>query len=197
MRRYPDKYLFIEPGLFLVLALSVWIIPIKWLFAWVLAAIFHELCHIIALIICKVDIISISFGMNGAKIITEPMTTASEIFLALAGPIGGLMLLFFANIFPRISLCALVQSAYNLLPIFPLDGGRALLAALSLIFSGKVAGKAVVYIQRIFAGVLAIFCIYLSIIWRLGILPICICAICMFRLYKANTSCKETNLIVQ
>ncbi len=197
MRRYPNNFVTVDSGLLLILALSVWIVPIKWLFAWVLAAVLHELFHILALYSCRSNICSVSFGVGGARILTGPMTVGKEIIVTLAGPLGSLLLLFFTNRFPRTALCALLQSAYNLLPIFPLDGGRALYAGLSAVFSRDVANKAVMYLRYISAGVLTIGCIGISVILKLGVLPIGICVIVLLQLFKANTSCKEADLIVQ
>ena len=49
-----------------------------------------------------------------------------ELLAVLAGPAGSLLLLSLYRVLPRVAVCAAVQGFYNLLPIEPLDGGRAL-----------------------------------------------------------------------
>jgi Zn-dependent protease len=70
----------------------------------------------------KVDSIWINLG--GAVIDAWVPNRTHEIISILAGPAGSLLLLFLYNILPELSVCAAVQGLYNLLPIYPLDGGR-------------------------------------------------------------------------
>ena len=58
--------------------------------------------------------------------LSTPLTPGREALCALAGPLGSFSLLFLGAYFPEATICGFVQGAYNLLPIFPLDGGRAL-----------------------------------------------------------------------
>lgn len=112
------------------------IFPFQWIVSWFFAAGIHELCHYVALRLCKVNVSHIKIGILGAVITTEQITSgAVEMLCALAGPAGGLILLIFARLLPSVAICALFQSLYNLLPIYPLDGGRALYNFLVLFFS--------------------------------------------------------------
>ena len=61
------------------------------------------------------------------------MSPGRELICILAGPAASLLLLCLARIFPRVAICGLIQGCYNLLPIAPLDGGRALHCLLSLL----------------------------------------------------------------
>ena len=54
------------------------------------------------------------------------MSGGREVVCILAGPLGGLSLLLLCRRFPRVAICGMLQSVYNVLPIYPLDGGRAL-----------------------------------------------------------------------
>ena len=57
---------------------------------------------------------------------TSPMTPGREALCALAGPLGSFLLLLLARHFPEAAVCGIVQGGYNLIPIYPLDGGRIL-----------------------------------------------------------------------
>ena len=70
---------------------------------------------------------------GGAVMDASPMSTVRELFCVLAGPIGGMLLSLFFRWIPRVAICAVFQSAFNLLPIYPLDGGRAVGCILELL----------------------------------------------------------------
>lgn len=61
------------------------------------------------------------------------MSPGRELLCVLAGPAVSFSLLALARFFPRIAICGLVQGIYNLLPIYPLDGGKALRCMVSLL----------------------------------------------------------------
>jgi len=128
MRTFRSNYITITPGFFIYLATAILLLPLKWVCAWFVASAFHEFFHYFALRLCGVRIFTIRISSSGAIMETEAMHTSPEILCALAGPLGGLLLLVLLRIFPAIAICAFVQSVFNLLPIYPFDGGRALRA---------------------------------------------------------------------
>lgn len=84
---------------------------------------------------------------------TEPLSSGKELVCALAGPAGSLLLVLTFRMFPRVAVCALVQAAFNLLPVFPLDGGRALRCALTR-FCSKWANRIAVWAEWGTIGIL-------------------------------------------
>lgn len=118
----------VSPWAFLLLGFGLLALPFSWVLAMVIAAAVHELGHCAALFALDIPIFSISIGPFGAKIETGPMEPGQELRCALAGPGLGLMLCLFWRWIPKCAGFALAQSLFNLLPVWPLDGGRALRA---------------------------------------------------------------------
>ena len=125
--------LFIEPVFLLYTALLVLILPLKWLLSAFLAAAFHELCHIFLIYLLGGNISKIRLHPFGAEITANLSDCFQELLASAAGPFGSFLLLFFSNHIPEIALCGLVQGIYNLLPLYPMDGGRILFCILSMI----------------------------------------------------------------
>ena len=116
----------IDPLTLLSGAWLLLILPLPWLGACVTAAAFHELCHLLAAKMVGGQVSGLTIGLSGAKIFACFPNGRGELLTALAGPAGSLLLVFFLPYLPRVALCAGVQGLYNLLPLYPLDGGRAL-----------------------------------------------------------------------
>ena len=124
----------IRGGFYIFLAFAIVLFPFKWLSAWVLAAAVHELGHAIAVNMSGHRIHCLDISFMGARIITDNLDS-DEWYCALAGPAFGLLLGLTIQIFPRLGICAIFQSFINLLPIYPMDGGRAIRCALCSIWS--------------------------------------------------------------
>lgn len=122
MRRFID----VDFRFWILTALFLLTIPLRWFFAAVIAAAVHELGHIATVGLLGGEITEARVGASGAKLCASPLSRNREIVCVLAGPAASLMLMLFARIAPRVAICGLVQGVYNLLPIYPLDGGKAL-----------------------------------------------------------------------
>lgn len=116
----------IEPRAYILLALLLLVLPIRWLVAAVLAAAFHEGCHMAAVYLLGGRCEGIRLSARGARMEASLSGFRRELLAVLAGPAGSLLLLSLYRVLPRVAVCAAVQGFYNLLPIEPLDGGRAL-----------------------------------------------------------------------
>lgn len=171
-------------------ALLLLLVPFRLLFAAILSAAVHELFHIFAIYIMQVPIHGIKLDVCGAKIETDSMNEKQELLCALAGPVGGLLLLFLFRRMPVLALTGAIQSLYNLLPLYPTDGGRILRSGIKLLLPGNIFCKVVYITETITLSLIVAFCVYGSIFLRLGILPVLFAAVLLLRSAKGNNSCK-------
>lgn len=120
-------------GPYLIAAAGVLLLPLNWLLSAVTAAFIHECGHVAALKLCGVRIFAIRIGACGAKITTEPMGPIQELVCAAAGPLCSLLLVLLVKVAPVLAMIGFFQGVFNLLPIFPMDGGRMLMALAEIV----------------------------------------------------------------
>lgn len=101
-------------------------VPLEWVGAIAAAAIIHELGHLAALWWAGERVRALEIGMFGLKIETGELSTGKTLVCALAGPLAGAAVCLGWRLWPRTALAAFVQTVFNLIPLRPLDGGRAL-----------------------------------------------------------------------
>ena len=118
---------------FLLGALVLLVLPLKWILSALTAALIHEFCHIFALWLLKERIHILQVSFRGCTIDTGNMADWKQVCSIVAGPLGSLSLLFLRRKLPLIAVCGLFHGLYNLLPMLPLDGGRLLRLVLSRI----------------------------------------------------------------
>lgn len=111
---------------FVLCALLLLVFPIKWVLGFLTAAVWHEFCHYMVLYLSGISVHGIRIGLTGIKMDIPQLPLQIEFFCALAGPLGGFLLFLCYRWFPEAALCALIQSLFNLLPVYPQDGGRVL-----------------------------------------------------------------------
>ena len=161
-----------SPGVCILLAVLCLTVPSDWIAAAFFAALVHEVCHILAVFLTGGRIESMMISERGAVMDAAPMTSGRELICILAGPAGSLGLMAFCRYFPKTALCGLVQGAYNLLPIYPLDGGQAVSCILDMICLPLKSEK---WCGRISAGsvfMAVIVLVFCGFRWNLGLFPL-------------------------
>lgn len=185
----------IQPGFFLMLAVGMLFVPFRWLAAFLTAAALHELFHLLFLKLFGFSVLRIELGPLGAIIETEQSDSIAMAICSLAGPASGLLLMLTVRIFPRIAICGLLQSMYNLLPVYPLDGGRALAMVLYHIFPEKLAGAVVSCLEKLAFLAITMLCIFCGIYFRMGLIVMLMPAALWWKHKKY--SCNQNRLGVQ
>lgn len=128
------------------LAWLLLVLPLPWVAELAAAAGFHELCHYLAIGALGGQVRQIRLGLFGAVMDTV-LPEDREWLAAAAGPAGSfLLVLLFRRHWPRLALWGLTQGTFNLLPLYPLDGGRILRCLLR-------PWLAPAYIQAVEAGI--------------------------------------------
>lgn len=182
-------YIFVVIGLYLL--------PIQWLLGWFAAVAVHELSHYLALKACNVSVHSCEIGPFGAVIETESMKCWQEFLSTLAGPLGGCVLIFAAKFFPQAAVCAMLHSAYNLLPLYPLDGGRLLRCSVEAVFTPKIACTVCKTVGWIASVSIIAVSVYYSLVRKLGMIWLVVATIQLVRTSIVKLSCKQAEQIVQ
>lgn len=180
----------VQPSAFFLIAALILMLPLDWLAAAILAAIVHELGHLAAIYALGSRPERISIGGAGAKIRTGPLEGKTEFFSTAAGPAASFLLLSVCRFFPKLALCGLVQGMFNLIPVYPMDGGRLLCCLLRRLCPRQA--------ERIFQFVqYLILCGMLALLWMAairrkdGFPPLLVCITVLSRLLLAKIPCKS------
>ncbi len=124
----------IDPWAYLLAAALMLTLPLDWLIAAAAAAAFHEGCHLLAIRLLGGRVTGMRIGAGGAVIGTSLPGTGRELLCALAGPVGSLLLAGLYRTLPKLAICGGIQGLFNLLPVYPMDGGRALRCCIRLLW---------------------------------------------------------------
>ncbi len=171
---------------FLWAALLLLVLPLRWLIAALVAALVHEGGHFLTIYLLGGKVHGTGITARGAVIQTGQMGYARELICALTGPAASLLLCLFSRWVPLIALCGLGQGLYNLLPVFPLDGGRAVRCIAGLIC--REPERTAERIQWVCLSLLILVSIVLGIFRGLGLwMPILTLLLTVNALMRKNS----------
>lgn len=173
---------YIKPNTYIFLTILLFTVPFRWIISWLTAIAFHELCHYLAVRICRGRVYSFTVGLGGADMQCSNMSDSCRLLAFLSGPIGGLLLVLFGRYMPRVAICSFVLSVYNLVPLLPFDGGRALM----VLVKNEHIFCVIQNILLLFIFIVSIFAVYY---FRLGIFPLLITIGILLK--NRKTPCKE------
>lgn len=192
------EYLDVSPAFLGFFCAYFYFDPAQTFWAFFLSAALHEAGHLIALRCMRVRIHKLRLGLTGAVLYTPPLAYGRELLAAAAGPaVNAVCTLAFLHAWPRFALVNLLLLFYNLLPLYPLDGGRILRAALHLLLPDNAA----VLVEKILAAVVlaaitAAACC-LTCVWHAGLWPVILCALLLLRVtgtvFPPRRSCKSSH----
>lgn len=156
----------LSPGAILVLSSVYFFGGMKSLAAVLLAAAVHEAGHAAAICALGGRVRRLRFDSSGLCMYCAGAYSAlGEVLVLLAGPAAGLALAYICALLGSAASnglllntagMSLALTAYNMLPALPLDGGRALLCALSRL-TGRKKAESILYFTGVTAA-LALAC---------------------------------------
>ena len=178
------KKISVDPGFWIVICMLIMVVPWNWLGACVISMMVHECAHGGAVRLCGGTVSSIRIGPSGMVMDVTGLSLGRELICAMAGPAGSLLLFLLARWIPRTALCAAVHLLYNLLPMYPLDGGRVLRCTAELCFSQDTAYKIYHVSETLVMTLIVVLGFAAAFLWKLGFVPMLLCMMLFFRAVK-------------
>lgn len=172
----------IEPGLVALLCAWFYFDPAGTFLPFVCAAALHEAGHLAMLLWLRQPVHSLCLGLQGAVLRTGAAALPGRAARRRGRAGENLaLLLAFSRTLPRFALVNFCLLAYNLLPFYPLDGGRLLRAVLRTLLPLRAA----IWAERgicVLCGALLLACAgYLTLCWHAGPWPLLVCLLLWLR----------------
>ena len=164
----------VSAGFWLLVLAAAIVSPAQVVVSVLLAAALHECGHLAALRFFRVPVEGLRLTALGAVLYADGarrLSYARELFVTLAGPAANFLCALLAGIFAEdwaalyvFAGANVILCAYNLLPIPPLDGGRALYLVTAFFFGPMVGDAVTAVIGAACALSLLVLGIYLSVV---------------------------------
>ena len=180
----------VDPKAYLLASAALLLFPFIWISSWLLAVFIHELGHYLAVILCRRKIPNVRIGITGVLMESDRLTPIESVLCSLSGPTASALLIIMHRSFPRLAICGFLQAIYNLLPICPLDGGQTLKAITTCLFGDHNAAKIIAVTEYLLMITLFLCCIYITVVLKLGFVPITLFLIFLIKHQKIKIPCK-------
>ena len=131
----------VRPGAVVLLAGLYFLLPLRWCARLALTVTVHELGHVAALILCGAQVCGLRMEGCGLVLRCKPPEGALRTVTAALAAGAGLFCILRGLGYIACAELSLLFSCVNLLPVLPLDGGRALYAALSALAGERAAER--------------------------------------------------------
>ena len=147
-----------------------------------LASLVHELGHLLAMKLCGVRIEKIRLDACGAVIETGWMRYGTEWICAASGPLAGIALgLGALRGSPELAVISLGLSVFNLLPLYPMDGGRMLRDCLMHFCTEEHGEKILHWVTMGTCMVLMVLACWGAVVLQAGVWPIFAALVLLWR----------------
>ena len=175
------RHLKVSFGFCAVICMLAWL---DWHFClrFLACALCHELGHLFVMWLCHVKVCGISLTAAGAVIEVGICDNKREFLCALAGPVTGVLLGFaLLHNAPKTAMISFLLSAVNLLPLYPLDGGRMLRALLGLWFAEDRIQRILHYVTIFVCCSLMFLACWGTVCLQMGLWPIFAALVLLWR----------------
>lgn len=152
----------------------------KTLFLFLVFSFLHEMCHILCLFVFDNSPQKINISFFGAGIVTyREMSFAKEVVFLLSGVVFNYLMCFVFQSNKTVFEVNLILGFVNSLPIFPLDGGRALKCMIEHFFDFEVGRNVFKTISVFTLVLLIVFSLYVfSVSKNMSLIFICLYLLC-------------------
>lgn len=152
-----------------------------------IALAFHEMGHLLIMKLVDIPVYRIRLSGAGAVIQGGFMGYRQEIVCAVMGPVGSVLLaIACARRLPELSVLSAALAAVNLLPVYPLDGGRIFRGILLLYLEDDRVEKILNRTTAVVCCLLMICACWTAIELQSGIWPIFMVLVILWRVGQAQ-----------
>lgn len=156
--------------------------------AWFLVALTcHEIGHLVAMRFTGAPIYSFRLFAAGAMIRGGFLSYRQELACAAAGPVFSFLLCLLSYRWqPELAVLSVALGVFNLLPIYPLDGGRILRAALLLRWEEPVVEGVLRRVTAAVCCLLMIGACWTAAELQAGLWPVFVALVILWRVGQAD-----------
>lgn len=163
----------LSPGFAFFLAWLAWLGGAELFWWYLVAAALHEAAHAAAIYLFGGRILQVRLGFGDAYLRTSLLPPRAAFWCALTGPAANLLCaLTLGRAVPAFAAISLLLGVYNLLPVWPLDGGRMVNSLLTALFPDARAERLCCMIGAVACALLLGVGVWLYVVEGAGIWPL-------------------------